>query len=421
MVRKELLKKYRPDAVDHPSTRASFDKLGVATGARGAVRGAVAGKPTEKPSTMSKVTDVLNAPRTLQATGDVSATGRQGMFFLLTNPGKSLQANARAARAIFDPKYAESLDKALRSSPAHALREKSGLYIANSKGPLNAREEGFMSNLVKKIPGVGQVVDASERHYNTVLNEVRASVFDDFAKKNPGLKPEEYQKWAKFVNSATGRGTLSGKADDVLTHLSSVFYSPRFALSRFQTPGMVIQAMASPKSPASRKIIGDAAKAIGTAYTALKLAEAGGAKVDWDPASTNFLRVTVGKTTYDAVGGFNQPVKLLYRAAIGKMVDSTGKERPTNASTVVGQFVTGKLAPGPKLAYQTATNRDVMFGKPKTREQTAWEAMTPLVVQEIERMMRGGEDITKAIPVPFGIGASVKGQVMSDRYPAKRG
>src|SRR5690606_34947056 len=82
----------------------------------------------------------------------------------------------------------------------------------------------------------GGSVRGSARAYSTVLNSLRADTFDaPSAPLARGKEPTQAERGAlaNYVNAATGRGSL-GKFQQSATLLNTVFFAPRWVVSRFQ-------------------------------------------------------------------------------------------------------------------------------------------------------------------------------------------
>ena len=213
---------------------------------------------------------VTGTSRALQAAMDASAAGRQAIEMFKEHPWLSLRAFKKAARATWDPAYAAILQEELLTSGYAKYADRAGLYIADVQGvrgmsgrsgALTAGEEAFVNNAVGDIPVVGGMLDdalqMSERNYSTMLNQIRASVFDKWtrldgegllnatdymgdavedADKILRVSPEDAQKLARIINYSTGRGDLSWVGPKGKRALSTIFFAPRFAASRFQSP-----------------------------------------------------------------------------------------------------------------------------------------------------------------------------------------
>ena len=355
----------------------------------------------------------LNTPRALKATLDMSATLRQGLLLGLGNPTKATAAFAKAFKATFSPAYAAKLDRELHMSKMAPIRKQAGLFI--SEGALSPEEIQFMQNMGSNIPGIKNLLDGSERHYTTFLNQLRVSVFDDMVSKFPDMTSDERKALADFVNVSTGRGRMTDN-----TIMSSVLFSPRFFMSRLQAPadfiggflGVSKPGRAMWKSPAARKqMLQSWSIYLGTMATVAGLARMNGAKVQIDdPNDADWGKIVYGDTRIDMYGGFQQPVRLLARMAMGgsRLAKDVTSGRGISIDApkdrrgfydMVNQFVDFKLSPNAQLIL--GIGGEDATGQPMYRDKTgkatyatvtqdfAKGAGVPLSVLEIRNLWQG--------------------------------
>lgn len=365
-------------------------------------------------------TEIINVPRSLMASFDMSAPLRQGILFTLTKPKSAIKAGQEMFRQAFSEKnYIQWLDDVKKDSFYKTMKE-ADLYIADSRrvsGGLAAREERFMSNLADRIPIVGRLTKASERAYTSYLNKLRVDVFTNTAAKfqkmglTPKDNPELYQSLAGFVNNATGRGDL-GKFNRVSQQLNTLFFSPRLIASRFNLLNPAWYLKQSP--PVRKEAIKSFAEFVGVGIGILSLAKLGGADVEIDPRSTDFGKIKIGNTRWDIWGGFQQWIRVFSQLATGERKTQQGKVIPLSKKKfpfetrldVAERFLRGKLAPIPSLALEVFEGQK-LYGeelKPLTEIQ---ENITPLYLQDIgEAFEQLGPSalISVGVPAFFGVG-----------------
>ena len=261
--------------------------------------------------------EVFNTPRALQASLDLSAAGRQGIIFSVSHPIASMKSMGRSVRAALSKSYADDIERVTRKTGWGQLAEKFGVHISPTgfSAKLAAKEEVYMSRIAESIPlGVGKLVAASERAFATFLNQQRREVFILQAKKwirrgiTPTTNPKAFSDYAKFVNHATGRGSLEQMKPGALTALNAIFYSPRFQVSRVQVIGDLI----SPKTTmVARKVIArDLAEFYATGMGIMGMSKAGGAEVEMNWRSSDFGKIKVGNTRYNYWGAFQPMARL---------------------------------------------------------------------------------------------------------------
>jgi hypothetical protein len=371
--------------------------------------------------------DVASLPRALKASLDFSAVLRQGLFATAGHPKEALTAFKEMFRqTVSEEKYKNWISD-LKHEPIYDLMQKSDLYLSDkNNAKLLAREEEFTSNLADKIPGIGKLIEASERAYTGYLNVLRAGVFTSEAQKliQKGYtfenNPEQFKALAKVVNVLTGRGDipefLGGKQPKIL---SSALFSPRFMAARIQT----LYLWADPRLPKEAKIL--AAKDIGTTLASgaliLSLAALAGYKVQTDPRSVNFLKIQDkqehGSTFYDILGGLPQYVRFLAQQGLGEKIPSNGngvitfgskKARGTTRLSEASRFLRGKLSPLTGGALNLMEGKDVL-GQPYHLWPNVPLEFVPLPYTDVNEAYKiGGIDaaIKAFIPSQFGVGVS---------------
>lgn len=330
--------------------------------------------------------EAINTLRTLKATGDFSATLRQGLVLSVRRPVMATKAFGKSFKAFFRENAADRVDNAIRSAPHHYLREKSGLQLTEIGAVLTRREEMFGARLIEKVPVIGEVVKASNRHMVTHLNLLRTAAFDGFLAKYPNATHAELTAWADYVNIASGRGNL-GRFSAVANELSIGFFAPRFAVSRFQTPLSVLKHWKQPR--VRKEIAKDMVALTSTGLMALVLADLAGAEVSLDPRNPDFGKIRIGDTRIDIWGGLQQPFRLVARAglAITDKVGITGKEliegdKSVNLIDMFFRFAGYKIAPIGTITAEAIEGKTIV-GEPVTLTQTAIKAVTFMWVDDV--------------------------------------
>jgi hypothetical protein len=246
--------------------------------------------------------ELFNLPKALIASVDMSAPLRQGVF-LIGKVGSFTKALGEMFRQAFSQKNADNWLDDLRQTDAYLdMKNTYKLYISEPTAHLSAKEESFMSNLLKifhKVPVYGALLKGSERAYAGFLNKLRVDVFLNFRQNliDEGLAGEDLKKeligYAKFINNATGRGSL-GIAEPMAPVLNGIFFSPKLIMSRINTLNPVFYARLPKK--ARKDAILSLLKFAGIGTTVLVLAQlAWGGEGDDDEVEiesrSTFIRV----------------------------------------------------------------------------------------------------------------------------------
>ncbi len=369
-------------------------------------------------------TEGVNLLRTLKASLDMSYALRQGLVLSATRPLLAGKSFGKAFQATFSKVKAEQIDHAMRTHPHHYLRERAGLYLPEvGIGKPTLREEIFMSRLAEKIPVLGRFIKASERNMVTGLNQLRAGAFDQFLQAFPNATSAELKAWANWVNIASGRGNL-GRAAAISNELSLGVFAPRFAVSRVQTPFVVLQNL---KNPRVRNAIAKDMAGLGAlGMTTLALAKLAGLDVGVDPRSADFGKIKIGGTRIDIWAGIQQPMRLLTRIglAASDKAGITGKdltdwEKDFDPLEAIGRFSSYKVAPAISVPLELFKGETIV-GEEREPSETAWRAITPLVYEDIYDAYLEGGFLRAGVSTGlgfFGVGVSTY-QTRKDLYEA---
>jgi hypothetical protein len=391
------------------------------------------------------VSELVNLPRSLQATLDLSAPFRQGVGMILTKPwwtswGTMVKAfgSEKAYRATIDeilsrPNYQKFRDA---TGKVHkSVHDRAGLKLTDMTS-MSKREELFVSTWAENagyvegqrvgIPkfskayagSIGQAVRASNRAYMAFLDKVRADNFDNLVNlaNKAGLKPHENDVLLKaignFVNNATGRGDL-GTITPAAEVINGLIFSPRLLASRLQMFNQTLNPLTYRMTPGFVKkqywksMGGIALEWISVAA----LAKAAGAEVNLDPNNSDFGKIKIGNTRIDPPGGFQQYLVLFYRMGSGEFAASTsGKTKKFGSGfgvktrgLAVLEFLRNKTSPLP------AIGGDFLF-KDKNRPfqplDEASKVLAPMILQDLSEVMQefGPEGLPLMIPSAVGMG-----------------
>jgi hypothetical protein len=366
---------------------------------------------------MTGTAEVLNVPRALMASFDLSAPFRQGVL-MVGRPKQWIPAFKDMFKYFGSEGAYQNMLNEVKSRPTASLMREANLAITSPSKILTNREEAFMSNLAEKIPVIGKVVKASDRAYSGFLTKLRADVFDDILKKaqDSGLKvtPKMIDSLGNFVNTATGRGKLPSVfgLDKAAVALNTAFFSPKLAMSRIQTlnPGYYVKLDPFVRKEALKSLFSFA----GIALSVLGLAKLAGADVNVDqPNNSDWGKIKIGNTRYDILGGMQQYIRLAAQLITGKIISSTtgvsmtlGEGyKPMTKKDILQRFVESKEAPVMTFVNGLLTGTD-QTGKPFNVPKEIASRFIPLIIQDLNDLIKNGgiKDIPKDIPGIFGVG-----------------
>lgn len=245
--------------------------------------------------------ELLNLPRAIKSSIDLSAVLRQGGFIALGNPARAIRNIGPMFKAAVSPKAFEQSEASIRSRPNAPLYKSSKLYLADMDGDLTNREEAFRSEWSDRIPGV----KGSNRAYIAFLNRMRADSFDAIiGSLTTDPTPAQLKAIAHYINVATGRGDL-GVHGSAAETLSTVLWSPRLLISRIQI--LVAEPLLRGDAKGVRTVIAkEYAKALSGVAVILALGALMGADIERDPRSSDFGKMKVGYSRIDPWMGLQQ-------------------------------------------------------------------------------------------------------------------
>ncbi len=364
---------------------------------------------TKKKSTTA---EILNLPRAIMASTDMSAPLRQGLplihkkewwgaipdMFRAFGSEEAFQSIQKsiADKPLFKKRVSKLNDGTIKELPSFA--EDAGLKLTDLHD-LSNREEALMSSWAEKIPGFGpQLYRRSERAYTAFLNKLRADTFESLigSSKVLGVNGETNIPLARgladFVNTATGRGSL-GSLERSAVALNSTFFAPRLIASRLKMLNPVYYITADPivRKEALKSLL--AVAAVGN--TMGQLARMSGVgTVESDPTSSDFGKIKIGNTRIDPFAGFQQYVVAANRLIQGRMKSTTsGNEydlsnpkfgRPSRLD-VAERFAESKLNPMMTMAIDLLRGKD-FTGQPVNIPEEVASRFVPIFIQDLKQL-----------------------------------
>jgi len=304
------------------------------------------------------VSGILNAPRAIESSFDVSALLRQSLVASLRHPGLAAKNTVPMVQSLFSKKAYAQIMEDIASRPNYNQMMESGLSLLDIGKDMNRREELFTSRMAEVIPGVRR----SERAYTGFLNLMRADIFDQMAPHisdvalSKGRDPEKAIKnLAGLINAMTGRGGLS-YGEKFAKELNVLFFSPRLFASRIAMFKYMVDPRVDPRVRlyAFRSMLQTFSALTGILY----LAKLNGATVVTDPRNPDFGKIKFGNIRIDVMGGFQQMARLIAQEATQTRISSTTGKTYSLANPAYGgqtplgigfSFARTKLAPIPSL------------------------------------------------------------------------
>ena len=327
---------------------------------------------------------------------DHSALGRQGIKVLIDSPTiwakNALDSFGMIMKQVVNGKESDAVMDGIMADIYSRQNARNGNF-RRMKIDIGEFEEAHPSALPEKLPIIGNLYKASEVAYTGFLRMARADLADKMikiAEKNgENIKDvKTAQGIGQFVNSMTGRGHL-GKAEGFAKGINNIFFSAKKVVSDFDfLTGF--QARDIPRSMKVRAAYNLIKVAGGVTAMATLFNSLNPGTVETDPTSTNFLKVKIGDTYHDVLGGMPGIVVLVSRIKMNKKKTSTGKISALNTGKygtetsmdLFWQWIQNKLSPLGSLMKDFA-NRVDYDGNPVTVEGEALKTITPLPISDI--------------------------------------
>ena len=372
---------------------------------------------------------VINVPRSLQASFDLSAPFRQGLVLGARHPKMFASEfkpmlKAFAREGAYDDVMGEIGERA-----SYPLMQKAKLALTDLEGSLASREDYFNSQLAETLTGGRKFspVRMSGRAYTAFLNKFRADAFDNYLRmaEDSGVEIDDHllKSLATFINTATGRGSFK-KLEPSMNTLTAVFFSPRLIASRLQFFNPARYGARLPGVPASTHPFAAkqnrvaARNLLGAMGLTLGIAKMAGAEVEDDTRSADFGKIKIGNTRIDITGGHQGYVVNAARQLRGETKSSTtGKVKKLEGglmnrsrAAVEWDFAKNKLAPVAR--YIVGQQEDENFeGDPFDPTREAGKMFLPIGAQNArEGFEEGvGTGIASTALNTFGFGVMTYG------------
>ena len=361
--------------------------------------------------------ETMHLSRAIMTSFDLSAVFRQGGIASLAHPRLAASSSREMWNALRKEGAEFKTMSDIESDELYATAMRAGLSITTDSGKITKQEEAYMGRWAKwgigkkgtKINTASQMalkpVTASARAYTTFLNSMRFRLFK-YMVSNLGAGGEvtidEAKIIASYVNAATGRADL-GKFNQAMANLNMVFFAPRYVASRFQYLAMPFYLLPSSKvSGRVKKMIAMeyARHIMGlTAFLGLSVAlgslltddEEEKPTVEFDPRSSDWMKLKIGDTRIDPMAGLSQTVTLVGQWATGKkkglkgdIQDLYGEKRKfgdPDLWDVTTGFLRKKLAPIPGAIVDLRVGENVI-GEKVTVLSATTGLFVPLSFQE---------------------------------------
>lgn len=387
------------------------------------------------PMAKKALVEIIGSSKAIMASIDLSAPLRQGLP--LIHRREWWNAIGPMIKSFGDKDYFDALQKSLEERPNYLLGKAAGLKLTEISDNLSLREEQYSSTLASKIP----LVKHSERAYVGFLNKLRADTFDSLIENAEDLNLSTFTRTltndmiptklgkeiARFVNNATGRGSLNfskvprgkGNFEKIAPELNSIFFSPRLIASRLTilNPNYYIKASPFVRKEAIKSLLAIA----GFGLTTNSLLAVMGGKTNTQlsdnkgtfpsipglPTNADFMKNKFGNTRIDPYSDFQSYIVTAGRLLSGETTSSNtgkttalGKDYASHThKDVVEDFVANKLSPIASLIYVLSKDKD-FEGNPIDVKKEIMSRFIPMFLQDLHDIY-----VDDPSHLPLGLGA----------------
>lgn len=356
--------------------------------------------------TIAKVaSNTAGLMKSLKATLDNSALGRQGLKLMFSDPKIWAKNSLQSFKDIFQTLKGQDALSEIRAEVLSRPNAMNGLYKKEGLA-VGTKEEAFPTSLPEKIPGVGRVFKAAETAFTAFQYRSRADVFDKYVEVAKKAGVDDFSGIGKVANSLTGRGTFGQKGEGAANVANNFMFSPRLIKSHIDL--LTAHAFDSGISKFARKQAAyNLVKVIAGVATVNIIANAlkpGSAETD--TRSSDAGKIRIGDTRFDYTGGMASLVTLGTRLApllVGQKSftksSTTKKLTQINAKDKKGQpafgaqtgldvffdFLTNKASPVASLVVNQLRDQNFDGSKPTLKSQTE-SAFVPLPITTYEEL-----------------------------------
>jgi len=374
-------------------------------------------------SAMDIIRTISDLSISLMATLDNSFLGRQGLNTLLTHPTVWVPAAKKSFVDIYKTmisKHGGQLVRDAVMADAYSrLNYVNGDYDTAKLIPKS--EEQFPTSIPERIPFMGRAFKASENAFLNSGVRMRIDTYDMLKKiaemqgVDTGNK-EWVKETGKLINSITARGDLGKMGSGGPLRL--IFWAPKMLWGNVNVLTAHFGGAGLKTSFARQQARLNLLKIVGltvlVAAIADGLGELFGKKdvVEWNPLSSDFMKIKINDTRYDLTAGKGSIITLLARAATFKTKSTTtrkitdlnsGKYGSKTLFDVIIDFMANKSAPVTRTAIDITRGRNFYYEKP-TISNTAYNLGTPIGVQNFIETYQRAEGDFENMPVEEIIG-----------------
>jgi hypothetical protein len=331
----------------------------------------------------------------LVATADNSFVGRQGIFTLLTGNAKIwgntfVKSMSDFVSVLGKGKADDALMASIFSDPLYMNGEYAKAKI------IDRIEEQFPTTLPQKIPVVGRFLKASDVAFTNSGVRIRTDLYKTLRNvllsRDVEMTTEQIKGLGKVVNSLSARGDLGRSGSN--SFLRVLMWAPKMLKADLDIM-TAHQFSDIPKE--SKKIAVDNLIKIVIATALIEgVATANDDdSTEFNPLSSDFLKLKFGDTRISFLRGVSGITVLLARLLTGKMKSATTGDvkeygsgfAETSRFDALLEFFVNKAPPATRATIDRLRGRDFK-GEQPTLSSTLMQAGVPISVQNVIELVK---------------------------------
>ncbi|HAR43307.1 MAG TPA: hypothetical protein DCS07_11875 [Bdellovibrionales bacterium] len=350
------------------------------------------------------------------ASFDVSFGFMQGLKTLMTHPSAWVRGFKGQFTDAGITLRGGNADRRLMADIYSRRHYRDGSYQA--AGIVKVKEEQFPTSIPEQAPVIGRAFKAANAAFAGAGLTMRADLFDlhaDIMENNGvGTDKEWKEDIGLVINSMTGRGKWGKGGDQAFIRVLN--WAPKLLKGNLDMLTAHGGTSGLNTTYAKKEAIKNIVKIVAETGILLMIAGAlipGG--VEWDPTSSDFGTIRIGKTRFDVTAGLRTIIILAARMVYNHQKDPDSKLiipygtgfGQTNRLKVLAQFFINK-APPPTSVIATILEGKNRDNEPVTFGGAMFRAFTPISTQNA---VKAKEDpsataIVAALLSPFGINSN---------------
>lgn len=411
---------------------------------------------SKRENVISAIWEAWGLTRVLTASLDASFMFVQGGVMTISNPRHAIAAVKEVMNVIGSEERANEFARKMKSQEWYPLAKQSKLALTEAHTGVRSSEELFFSgwsdflwngamfpfklagDQAYKAAVAKNPFKATERAAVAYLDTLRIMKFQEMLDgplrgKNFSDNKQEFKDVADAINTLTGRASL-GKLETISQPLTKLIFSPRNWASQVKMFSPYSIYYFGSLTPSARKMaLLSLGKFVAFNTSMMMLLAAifnedddEETNVEFDPRSSDFMKLKMGDVRVDPWGGKIQQVTFASRMMMdllfdfgvgkggfknnkGKILPLGMKNKTSDKKDLILQQVFNKLSPSARLVYnyvnaqRTKDGKQDDFGNEYSLAEDVKKSLYPMYVTTIAELGKDGFDVTDSVLTFFAL------------------